>query len=131
MRICIRENTMKRELSILKALSDATRLRLFRLLVSSGTALCICEIMDALSLKQYNASKHARELKKAGLIEEERAGKYVFYSLIKAPSGFDKKIINTVMAINGQYFKNDKSMLNKRLSLRKAGKCVIGIRKRG
>jgi ArsR family transcriptional regulator len=105
---------MKRELGVFKALSDATRLRLMRLLVSSGTPLCICEIMDALSLKQYNASKHARELKKAGLIEEKRAGKYVFYNLTADRSDFLKKAVNSIMAINREYFKKDEAMLIKK-----------------
>ena len=53
--------------SILKALSDRTRLRLVKLLL--GKDHSVNDLSDDLGISQYNASKHLRVLKHAGIVE--------------------------------------------------------------
>jgi arsenate reductase (thioredoxin) len=67
-------------------LSDETRLRCFRLLAVGRTKLCVAEFADILQKPQYAISRSLAELRKAGLIQEERQGKFVFYSIIEEPA---------------------------------------------
>ena len=53
--------------SILKALSDRTRLRLVKLLL--GKDHSVNDLSDDLGISQYNTSKHLRVLKHAGIVE--------------------------------------------------------------
>lgn len=67
-------------------LSDETRLRCFRLLAVCRTSLCVAEFTDILQKPQYAISRGLAELRKSGLIKEERQGKFVFYSLVDLPA---------------------------------------------
>ena len=53
--------------SILKALADRTRLRLVKLLLADDRS--VNDLSDELGLSQYNASKHLRVLKHAGIVD--------------------------------------------------------------
>lgn len=65
----------------LKALSDATRLKVFSL-VAQGE-LCVCEIAEQLDVTQSSVSQHLSKLRMAELVEEAREGKWVFYRVRK------------------------------------------------
>jgi ArsR family transcriptional regulator len=43
--------------------------------------ICVCEFQDRFSMGQSRVSYHVRKLKDAGLILEEKRGKWSFYSL--------------------------------------------------
>lgn len=75
-----------RTTQFLKALADDTRLRTFRALSEGKTGLCVAEMADILRKPQYAVSRSFIELRKAGLVEEDRKGKFVYYSLTNAPS---------------------------------------------
>jgi DNA-binding transcriptional ArsR family regulator len=72
---------------IFKALSDPTRLRLVKLLSEcssgecSGGALCVNALAHRLGVTQSAVSQHLRVLRQAGLVNGERRGYYVHYSL--------------------------------------------------
>ena len=65
--------------AIFRALSDEKRLRIMDLL--TGGELCVCELTEILDLPQPLLSFHLRTLKDAGLVEDRRAGRWVYYSL--------------------------------------------------
>lgn len=113
---------------IFKALSDKTRLRILKTLQHAGKELCICELMDTLELAQYNISRHMRELKLAGLVQERKEGKFVFYCL-KPASDALLIAVNQAITATAHEDTSDISRLKGRLKLRKDGKCVVGIRK--
>ncbi|OGS20048.1 MAG: hypothetical protein A2252_01585 [Elusimicrobia bacterium RIFOXYA2_FULL_39_19] len=115
---------------ILKSLSDRTRLRILYVLLKAKKELCICEIMDTLALEHYNVSKHMKELKVTGLVKEQRSGKFVFYALADNKDSFVRNIVEAVAAIPETEFNEDTKRLNKRLTLRQNGKCVVGILKK-
>lgn len=69
----------------MKALSDETRLRCFRVLATGPASLCVAELADILQKPQYAVSRALGELRKAGLVQEERRGKLVFYRLPDLP----------------------------------------------
>jgi ArsR family transcriptional regulator len=122
---------MNQILNIFKALSDKTRLRIMSALVRADKALCICEIMDSLELPQYTISKHVKELKIAGLVGEERIGRFVFYELKKPVDGFHKHMTAILESSLSDVFPEDNKRLKKRLSARKNDQCVIGMKKCG
>lgn len=114
--------------SLFKALSDKTRLRIMYLLATSQTGVCVCEIMDALSENQYNVSRHLKVLKSVGLVQEKRLGRWANYALVKPENQLQKLCIAIVSNLPKELFALDALRLEKRLSLRVNGKCVIGVK---
>ncbi len=120
---------MKEYIEIFKALGDETRLRLINLLLISGNKPCVCELTDALEVPQYNISKHLKILKQAGLIEEFKEGRWVYWGIIKN-NDFKKLIFNSVSSISKNILIKDNKELEKRMKLRTKGKCLVGIQKK-
>jgi len=112
---------------ILRVLSDRTRFRMARLLLSAEEPLCVCELADALDEPQYNVSRHLRELKIAGLLAEEREGKWVYYSLAEPASAFEEHLFRALGAHSDPLHEEDMRRLRARLALRKGGRCVVGV----
>jgi ArsR family transcriptional regulator len=113
---------MAKYLNIFKALSDKTRLRIVHLLSGAKKELCVCEIMNSLSVAQYNVSRHIKELKIVGLLKERKKVRFVFYSLNKINDKFYKLILKIVDSISEEFFMQDNKRLNKIISFRKNGK---------
>lgn len=70
---------MNHILTIFKALSDGSRLRMLKLIQNSE--LCGCHIGAALGMVQPQVSFHLRILKKAGLVLDRRCGRWTYYRL--------------------------------------------------
>jgi ArsR family transcriptional regulator len=70
---------MREFIKVTKALSDANRVKMLKLL--QHRALCVCEIKTALGLAQSTASKHLKILENAGLITCSKDGLWVNYRL--------------------------------------------------
>jgi DNA-binding transcriptional ArsR family regulator len=66
---------------IFKALSDPTRLRLVKLLGDHQGALCVNALAHRLGVTQSAVSQHLRVLRQARLVQGERQGYHVHYSL--------------------------------------------------
>jgi ArsR family transcriptional regulator len=62
---------------LFKTLADPTRLRLLNLLACGET--CVCELTDTLRVVQPKVSRHLARLKRAGLVEARRDGKWIHY----------------------------------------------------
>jgi ArsR family transcriptional regulator len=62
---------------LFKTLVDPTRLRLLNLLACGET--CVCELTDTLRVVQPKVSRHLARLKRAGLVEARRDGKWMYY----------------------------------------------------
>lgn len=65
------------------ALSDPTRIRIIRLLLTTKDEVCLCELSDSLDEPEYKLSRHVKVLKSAGLITSIRDGKWVYHGLVK------------------------------------------------
>lgn len=113
---------MKKLINILKALSDPIRLRIINLLYQQE--LCVCEIVDALSLPQSTVSRHLTVLKNAEIVEDKKQGQWVFYNLIlgKDDGSFIKTLIENELKTNS-IFQKDIEMLKKRLEEKGRG-CI-------
>jgi ArsR family transcriptional regulator, arsenate/arsenite/antimonite-responsive transcriptional repressor len=86
-----------------RALSDPIRVRMLSMMAEgrgccdfavSGVpaeegeqGICVCEFEEAFSMGQSKISYHMKKLKDAGLIREERRGKWAFYSLDRKAAG--------------------------------------------
>lgn len=70
---------MKDVIKIFKSLSDPNRLRVVKMLEAGE--LCVCEITTILGLAPSTVSKHLSILNEAGLILDEKRGKWVYYRL--------------------------------------------------
>ncbi|MBN2199693.1 MAG: winged helix-turn-helix transcriptional regulator [Candidatus Aminicenantes bacterium] len=68
---------MDHALKTLKALADPTRLRVVALLVRRP--LCVCELMFVLGKEQTLLSHQLGVLRKAGLVEDSREGRFINY----------------------------------------------------
>lgn len=72
------------ELAVMfKALGDPARLRLMSLIASHpGGEACVCEISVHFDVSQPTISHHLKLLRKAGLLECERRGTWVYYWVV-------------------------------------------------
>lgn len=73
-----------------KALSDPTRMKILSLLKARGQScceligrkepgLCACDIESAVGLSQAAISHHMALLRRAGLVEAEKRGRWMYY----------------------------------------------------
>lgn len=67
--------------SLLKVLADPARLRIVSMLANADE-VCVCDLTEPLDLSQPTVSHHMKVLREAGLVEAERRGKWIFYSLV-------------------------------------------------
>ena len=110
--------------AVFKALSDDTRLRILNLLLSAKGSLCVCEIVDALSLPQYLISRHLLILKNASLIQSKKNGRWVYYSLNAQKSLFKQDFFAVIKKhLKSQIFRTDLKNLEARLIKRRDDKC--------
>jgi ArsR family transcriptional regulator len=91
------EEGVERLVALGRALSDPIRVRMLSMMAegrsccdfsASGVpvtegdeGICVCEFEEHFSMGQSKVSYHVRKLKDAGLVREERRGKWTFYSL--------------------------------------------------
>ena len=71
-------------IEITKALSDANRIR--ALLALRNRELCVCRIIELLQLAPSTVSKHLTILKRTGLIEGRKEGRWMHYRLPSDPN---------------------------------------------
>jgi ArsR family transcriptional regulator len=61
------------------ALADSTRLRLLNLM--NGREVCVCYFVEILQQGQPKISRHLAYLRRAGIVEARREGKWVHYRI--------------------------------------------------
>lgn len=82
MRRCIvAYNMPPSTINFLRLMADPTRLRL--LLLLEEEELSVAELQDIMGMGQSRISSHLAQLKRAGVVEDRRAGKNVYYGLAK------------------------------------------------
>lgn len=113
--------------NIFKALSDEIRLRLLRLLAVTEVSVCVCELVDTISIPQYQVSRQLSILKKAGLVDNEKKGRWAYYYAMKDQSEFHRALFNMVKnQIKEPTFIEDEIKLKNRLAIRDGETCVVG-----
>jgi len=97
------EEAVDRLVALGRALSDPIRVRMLTMMADgrgccdfSGSGvpadegdegICVCEFEEVFGMGQSKISYHMRKLKDAGLVREERRGKWSFYSLDREAAG--------------------------------------------
>ena len=92
-------------LEIHRALSDPGRIR--ALLVLRERELCVCHLVELLELSASTVSRHMSQLRRAGLVEVRRDGRWTWYRRPtfdaatpqrRALRGLDKALADTDLA---------------------------------
>lgn len=116
-----------------RALSDPTRLRMLRLLAINRSEMCVCEFVDTLQERQYNVSKHLKVLERAGLIESEKEGRFLYYGLVDGGDAMARVLYRLVAGVpdSDEVFSSDQGRFEERMELREDGRCRLGIQTEG
>ncbi len=115
-----------------QALADDTRLRLLKAIlnVASERGICVCELVDALRLPQYQVSRHLQQLKSAGWLESQQRGTWVYYAPAEELAPWQRAVLSALRdKLDDPAFQRDAKLLRARLARRRAGLCVIGYGK--
>ncbi|WP_339721059.1 metalloregulator ArsR/SmtB family transcription factor [uncultured Paraglaciecola sp.] len=91
--------------SFYKCLSDDTRLKCLLLITLKGE-LCVCDLISALQLSQPKVSRHLAELRKCGILSDNRRGKWVFYELNQALPKWALEVLALTTKDNHLYLKD-------------------------
>lgn len=93
-------------------------------MLRTKSEMCLCELSESLNEPEYKLSRHIKILKSSGLVSSLRDGKWVYHSLVQ-----DKKYLKLILRAvavfpdSGRQFEKDLVRFEKRLSLRKGGRC--------
>ncbi len=77
------DSTLTTAAALFKALAHPVRLRVLAMLRAGE--LCVCQLTAIAGLAYSTMSVHLRELRRAGLIEERKEGRWVYYRLTSEP----------------------------------------------
>jgi ArsR family transcriptional regulator, arsenate/arsenite/antimonite-responsive transcriptional repressor len=67
--------------TLFRALGDPARVRIINVLATQTDAVCGCDLEEPLGLSQPTVSFHLKKLHEAGLLDREKRGVWVYYSL--------------------------------------------------
>lgn len=73
---------LQKILTLTKALSDENRVR--ALMALGEGELCVCQIIELLSLAPSTVSKHMSILRQARLVESRKEGRWMYYRLTES-----------------------------------------------
>ena len=117
-------------MTISKALSDEGRVRIVMAL--QGRELCVCQIIELLSLAPSTVSKHMSILKQARLVLSRKEGRWIYYRLAQPKAGtVVAKALNWIVDSlkSSDEVKSDNKRLAKILKSAEAC-CMTGHKKR-
>jgi ArsR family transcriptional regulator, arsenate/arsenite/antimonite-responsive transcriptional repressor len=112
----VAEERVERVVALGRALSDPIRVRMLGMLAAEAAGgccglphvgapvsgeedspgICVCELEECFEMGQSRVSYHMRKLKDAGLVREERRGRWSFYSL-------DREATRDLLADTGKH----------------------------
>jgi len=79
---------------LFKAFADTTRLRILNLLAQREC--CVCEFQGILKVPQPKISRHLAYLRRSGLVETRKRGRWVMYKLAKPRGGVHATLVRCV-----------------------------------
>jgi len=97
-----------------QALGDSTRLRLLNLM--GEQELCVCYFVEILDQPQPKISRHLAYLRRAGVVESRREGKWMHYRIAPPPDAGAAQLLRQTLAC----LKQDRAMQADRARLGKA-----------
>lgn len=78
--------------TLFKGFADPTRIRILNVLAAGE--LCVCDVVDVLRLPQPTISRHLAYLRRMGLVECTREGKFAHYRLANAEHAVHRHLID-------------------------------------
>ena len=81
---------------LFQALADRTRLRLLNLLAHGE--ICVCYFVEIFDQPQPKISRHLAYLRRSGLVEARRDGKYLHYRMAAPPDAAVGRILDATLA---------------------------------
>lgn len=117
---------MNELVTIFKALSDETRLRVVKLLEHGE--LCVCDITAALDMVQPKVSFHLSALKEAGLIKDRKEGKWIHYSLNDKDLFRRMLVLSACERMQDSIISGDRKRLDAFLGLKEKGGKVVPLK---
>lgn len=97
-----------------QALGDNTRLRLLNLM--GEQEICVCYFVEILEQGQPKISRHLAYLRRAGMVEARRDGKWMHYRIVMPPNPGAAQILRQTLA----WLQEDRAMQADRARLSKA-----------
>jgi len=85
--------------SLFAALADTTRLRLLNLM--AGREVCVCYFVEILDQGQPKISRHLAYLRRAGIVEARREGKWMHYRICLPSDEATASILDATLATFG------------------------------
>jgi ArsR family transcriptional regulator len=82
---------------LLAALADPTRLRLLNLM--DGREVCVCYFVEILKQGQPKISRHLAYLRRAGIVEARREGKWMHYKVVEPSHIGAARILRETIAV--------------------------------
>lgn len=76
------------------ALSDETRLEIIQRLL--GGEKCVCDLTDALDAAQSRLSFHLKTLRDAGIVNDRKVGRWVYYTLSLEAFGEIEELVRSI-----------------------------------
>lgn len=77
---------MKNIVTLCQALADETRWRILQLIFNEP--MCVCELADILGMPQSSVSSHIQVIKRAGILDHEKCGKWIYYRVARSHRHF-------------------------------------------
>jgi ArsR family transcriptional regulator, arsenate/arsenite/antimonite-responsive transcriptional repressor len=105
---------MNDTLTSIKAVSEEIRIRLLLLLIDREA--CVCELMSVYEMAQSKLSHHLITLRDAGLLQDEKKGKWNYYRVnTRALTPHNRELLNSLSRwfIREETITRDKRILEK------------------
>ena len=106
-------------IAVFRALADETRWRIVRLV--TDRALCVCELADILEMPQSSVSSHVQVIRRAGLLESETCGKWVYFRIERESLPFLRSLLKHLP--DSPSHAEDSQRAGARLALRESSCC--------
>ena len=113
---------MDEYLMVIKSLSESTRIRILALL-QQARQVCVSDMVDVLQESQYNISRHLKVLKKAGLVEGCRKGRWIYYQLSQSEIHFKNALLKAISHISSDVLKEDMERLKQKMKMKIEHEC--------
>jgi len=99
---------------LFQALADPTRLRILNLLAAGE--LCVCYFVEILGDPQPKISRHLAYLRRAGVVDARRDGKWIHYRLARPSDATRAHVLDAALAA----IADDRQMHRDRMALDRA-----------
>ncbi len=112
---------MKNVVVFSRAVADATRWRIIRLVMNH--ALCVCELADILEMPQSSVSSHVQIIRKAGLLESEKCEKWTYFQIHQDYRKLIQSLAEFFATSDAAVLRNDADRSAQRLARRETSCC--------